>query len=295
MTESGYRVTEGVRTERGPAARRGGSTLALIWLAGLVTVAGVKYRALWPSYVDLHRWISARGVPDVVRGFDSLLIFTTVAFIAAWLVGRSQGASARRIMQLQSGRSGWSWMCAAALAPMILGGAALGMSRVAQNAESAEIANTLLRLVIKAPWTEEIFYRGMLAVVPAALIGWRGPRFRANAAASSFVFGIGHIAWSLDGVQEGWSTLLVTFAGGLWFIWLVKRWESLWVPMILHAGMNLGWTAAAASGGAGGGGLTENLLRVATIVIATVWTARATRVRRSVEAGIETAPKLAQF
>jgi predicted lipid-binding transport protein (Tim44 family) len=51
----------------------------------------------------------------------------------------------------------------------------------------------------------------------------------------------------------------------------------LWVPIALHAGMNLGWMLAAASGGAGGGGLAENLLRAATIGVATWWTIRCTR------------------
>jgi predicted lipid-binding transport protein (Tim44 family) len=59
--------------------------------------------------------------------------------------------------------------------------------------------------------------------------------------------------------------------------WLLSRWRWMWVPMVVHAGLNLGWMFAALSGGAGGGGLLENLLRAATITIASGWTIRVTR------------------
>jgi len=109
------------------------------------------------------------------------------------------------------------------------------------------------------------------------VLGWRGARFWLNAMLAAALFASVHIEWTIDGVVRGWPALLVTGFGALWFTWLLARWRSIWVPIGLHAGMNLGWMLAGASGGAGGGGWLVNILRVATMVIATWWTIRRTR------------------
>jgi len=141
------------------------------------------------------------------------------------------------------------------------------------------LASPLLKGVVRAPIMEELLFRGLLVGVTAAVLNWQGRRFWCNAFAAAALFASTHVDWTQTGFANGWSTLLVTGIGGLWYTWLLSRWRSLWVPMILHAGMNLGWLLAGATGGAGGGGLAINLLRAATITIATWWTIRATRNR----------------
>lgn len=136
----------------------------------------------------------------------------------------------------------------------------------------------LFQGVIRAPLIEESLWRGLLiAAAGAVLIPARKTplAFWLLAIASSLTFGGWHIAWTGDALVTGWPTVLVTTIGGIWFAWLMQRWNTLLIPIILHATMNLGWELAAQSGGAGGGGLTMNLARAATIAMATWWTIRA--------------------
>ena len=162
-------------------------------------------------------------------------------------------------------------MVLCASTPMVVGGAILGMQR-----GGGVTLNDLVGPVIRAPILEELVFRGLLIALPFALLGTRRV-FWHCAIASALAFGLTHVPWTLDGIASGWATILVTTIGGLWFAWLMRAWQSLLVPMMLHATMNLGWAFASASGGAAGGGVIDNLLRVATITIATIWTIRAMR------------------
>lgn len=168
-------------------------------------------------------------------------------------------------------------MVLVALLPMVAGGAVLCVMRWTSEATFDRVLFRFVSGVIRAPIAEELLYRGLLIGVCSAVVGWSGRWFWINAVAAALLFAIMHVAWSVEGFTNGWVAILVTGAGGLWYAWLLAQWRSLWVPMLLHAGMNLGWLLAGASGGAGGGGLTENLLRVATITIATWWTVRQTK------------------
>lgn len=167
-------------------------------------------------------------------------------------------------------------MVAVSLLPMVGGGIVLAVLRWAPEATLTGLPPKFISGVVRAPIAEELLFRGLLVGVAAAAVGWRGPRFWGNAAAAAMLFAVMHVTWSVQGIAGGWGTLMMTGAGGIWYAWLLARWGSLWVPMVLHAGMNLGWLLAGASGGAGGGGLVENLLRVGTIAIATWWTVRRT-------------------
>lgn len=251
--------------------------LAIAWVLGAGTVVVTRFRGEWELYRALHRWAAAHGVPDVLRNFDSLILCVAAAFVGARIVARSRGGKAGGWLRLRGGRPGWGIMVPLALVPMLVGGAALGWARTNPGADFAALLPKLVGGVIRAPIAEEMLFRGLLVAVCAAAIGWRGTRFWCNATMSAALFAATHVSWTAEAFADGWATLLVTGAGGLWYGWLLARWRSLWVPMILHAGMNLGWALAAAGGGAGGGGWIENLLRVATIVIATWWTVRRTR------------------
>lgn len=250
-------------------------TLVIVWLLGLTTVIATRYRAEWDTYVALHRWLAGLGVPDVVRHFDHVVLFAGAAFLGALLVTLRCGGTVFRLLALQRGRPGWSPMIFAALLPMVGGGALLGFQRWGVPDEFAVIAARFLSGVIRAPLAEELLFRGLLVAVPAvAALGWTGRAFWRNGFAAAALFASIHVSWKVEALADGWPNLLVTGLGGLWYAWLLARWRTLWVPMALHAGMNFGWLLAGAGGGAGGGGLIENLLRVATIAIATWWTIR---------------------
>jgi membrane protease YdiL (CAAX protease family) len=269
------------------------AVLTIVWILALACVVFTRFRGEWPSYKSLHTWLDAQGVPGWVRNLDSFLLFMLIAALGAvsvhlWLRRASvqAGGAARSIaadspaslLGLRRGRAGWLPVCLLPLAPMVIGGAVLGIIGGNLPAPASTVVPAVWSGVIRAAVQEELFFRGLLVgVVASAAIGWSGRAFWINATFAAALFGAMHIKWTLDAAAAGWPNVLMTFAGGLWFTWLLARWRTLWVPMILHAGMNLGWMLAAAEGGAGGGGLVVNLLRVATIAIATWMTIRATR------------------
>ncbi len=251
--------------------------LALAWGLGLCAVVAARFRGDWETYRGLHRWCAERGVPDFVRNLDSLVLFAGAALLGAWLVARWTGHSVAALLRLRRGRLGWATMVPIALLPMIGGGLVLGWMRWKPDSTLDGTFAKLIGGVVRAPIGEELLFRGLLVGVSAAALGWGGRRFWGNSLAAAVLFSAIHVSWNAQAIAGGWPTLLVTAAGGLWYAWLLSRWGSLWVPIALHAGMNLGWMLAAASGGAGGGGLAENLLRAATIGVATWWTIRCTR------------------
>lgn len=275
--------TDGARV---PAQRergnpRGAAIIAVAWGLGLGAVMASRFRGDWGFYKGLHRWCAERGIPDFIRNLDTLLLFVGVAFLGAWLAARWSSGSMAGLLGLRRGRTGWGLMVLLALLPMVGGGLVLGWMRWKPGTSFDGAVSPFIGAVVRAPIAEELLFRGLLVGVCAAAIGWRGRRFWGNALAAALLFAVTHVTWDAPSLASGWPTLLVTGAGGLWYAWLLSRWGNLWVPLVLHAGMNLGWMLAAASGGAGGGGLVENLLRAATITIATWRTISLTRVQPS--------------
>lgn len=268
------------------------AVFAIVWLLALACVVFARFRGQWPAYKSMHTWLDGQGVPGWARNLDAHLLFILVAILGAVIVHRviargraGPGGETRREAQspfgmlgIQRGVRGWVLVVMLALAPMILGGLVLGVRNGNVPAPMGTVVPAVLDGVFRAAVQEELFFRGLLVgVVASAAVGWSGRAFWINASLAAALFGAMHIKWTLDAAAAGWPNVLMTFAGGLWFTWLLARWRTLWVPMLLHAGMNLGWMLAAAQGGAGGGGLVENLLRVATITIATWMTVRRTR------------------
>ena len=271
-----------------PRTRR--RVLAIVWLPALAAVLLIRFRTRWPAYTALHKSLADRGVPEWVRNLDSVLVLVAASLLGAWLAHRAlaparastahaagdRPATTPAMLGLRRGERGWPRVVLVALAPMVVGGLVLGVRNGNIPAPASTVVPAVWSGVVRAAVQEELFFRGLLVAVPAAAIGWAGRAFWVNASFAAALFGAMHIRWTLEGLSGGWGTLLMTFAGGLWFAWLLARWRTLWVPMILHAGMNLGWMLAAAEGGAGGGGLIENLLRAATIALATWLTIRRT-------------------
>lgn len=252
------------------------AALVSAWVVGAGAVVAVRFRGKWDVYVSLHRWCAEHGVPNSIRQFDSLVLYSIAALLGSLIATYWLGGTVLNHLGLRRGQAGWKSMIPLALLPMVAGGAVLGMVRHGLQGDLNSLLPKVISGVVRAPLAEELLFRGLLVGVCAAAFGWRGLRFWLNAIVAAILFASIHVEWKEGAVQNGWPTLLVTGLGGLWYAWLLSRWQSLWVPMGLHAGMNLGWMLAGAGGGAGGGGWIENLLRVATITIATIWTVRRT-------------------
>jgi hypothetical protein len=112
-----------------------------------------------------------------------------------------------------------------------------------------------------AGFTEEFLFRGFLfgllfrkekwGFIPAALLG-------------AFIFGFAHI-YQGSTFSETMGVFIVTSLGAVWFSWLFIEWNNnLWIPIFLHALMNLSWILFNVSENALGGFYT-NLFRVITI------------------------------
>ncbi|MBK8267960.1 MAG: CPBP family intramembrane metalloprotease [Planctomycetes bacterium] len=229
------------------------SSIAAAWLLGIGTVIAVHYRAQSPAYMSIHRWMADHAIPQSVRNFDSLLWYTAAALLGAAFASRAVRRSISEILCMNTSRRGWAKMVLLALMPMVAGGAVLGLYRAGESIDLATAAQAILKGVVRAPWSEELLFRGLLVAVPAACLTRSGRRVWMHAIPAALLFGLTHVTWTRSGIVDGWPNLLVTFIGGLWYAWLLVRWRSIWAPMALHAGMNLGWLLASASGGAGGG------------------------------------------
>lgn len=122
---------------------------------------------------------------------------------------------------------------------------------------------------------EEVFFRGLAFVQLHRAARWG---VVPAAAVPAVAFAAGHVGPSSD-LAAAFGVFAVTFAGALWFAWIVVAWGFvLWPAVALHVFMNLWWSAFGA-GATALGGVGANLLRGATIAIATVWTIRHARRR----------------
>ncbi len=142
--------------------------------------------------------------------------------------------------------------------PMFLGGYYLFEINHEINIEN------ILAGSIFVGFIEELYYRGFLfgqifrntklGFIPAIFFG-------------ALVFASGHLYQSQD-IYELFGIFTVTFMGAILFAWLYVEWNyNLWIPVFLHALMNLSWhifnmdeTAL--------GGIIPNLLRGLTVILA---------------------------
>lgn len=251
-------------------------TLAVsLFALGVVAVLVARLRVGWTPYLDLHRRLHDLGLPDWARQLDYPLLVLAAVALGALVARRAAGIPPREALRLQRPAPTWRIMCAVASAPMLVGGAILGAARGGSLPWAS-----IWPQCVRAPLLEELLFRSLMVGAVLAALRGTSKAFWPVAVLSSAAFALTHVAWSIDGLTSGWITLLVTGAGGLWYAWLLREWGSVLVPGLLHASMNAGWLLAGASGGAGGGGISENLLRAATIAIATGWTVRSRSRRR---------------
>lgn len=123
------------------------------------------------------------------------------------------------------------------------------------------------------PLLEEVLYRGFLC----GLLLSRG-RMPAWAAigVSAALFGWVHVDLAAP-FQESIGLFFLTGSGGVVFAWLFLRWRrNIWVPFMLHAGMNLAWNVFNVADSALGGWYPFSL-QSASIVLAVGLTLRWTK------------------
>lgn len=130
----------------------------------------------------------------------------------------------------------------------------------------------LLFLTIFSPIVEEIEFRGFGVRQLRRGTGWP---FWVVVWPSAILCGYGHVEQG-QGSMEMASLFLLTGTGGVVFAWLVYRWQTLWVAVVLHICMNLWWALFSVSKNAVGGWFPF-ALQTLTILLAIVGTVYFTR------------------
>ncbi|QNH63192.1 CPBP family intramembrane glutamic endopeptidase [Hymenobacter sediminicola] len=129
------------------------------------------------------------------------------------------------------------------------------------------VAGNLVRGALWAGLGEETLFRGFL-------FGqlYRKVRFPwlLTILIESGIFATGHLYQSHD-LASAAGVLAVTFSGGVWFGWLYKSWNNLWVPVFLHVFMNAWWMLFEVSDTALGN-VWANVFRVLTIGLSVAFT-----------------------
>ncbi|KAA3627416.1 MAG: CPBP family intramembrane metalloprotease [Bacteroidetes bacterium] len=146
--------------------------------------------------------------------------------------------------------------------PMLLGGLLFFDFTSEFNVQNIIAGSLIIGFV------EELFFRGFLfgqiynnsrwGFIPVIVLG-------------AIVFASGHLYQSQD-PGELIGIFGVTFMGAVLFAWLFVEWnDNLWVPIFLHAFMNLTWHIFEMDDTALGG-ILPNVLRALTVALAIVFT-----------------------
>lgn len=127
----------------------------------------------------------------------------------------------------------------------------------------------LLYFTILSPVSEEILFRGF-----AFWMLYRYVRlgFWAAALLPAAVFGAMHMAQSQE-LMEQVGIIAITGIGGIWFSWLLMKWENLWVPIAFHILMNFWWELFEAGDNAFGD-VIANISRFLTVFLSILFTVR---------------------
>ena len=121
----------------------------------------------------------------------------------------------------------------------------------------------LIFMGILGPISEELLFRGFAF---RELRRWVGAPFWLAATISSLMFGAVHLSQGAS-LTEALAVMGVTAVGGFLFCWVTERWQSLWLGIVMHVGLNVGWTVF----GLGDNALGDwkaNAARLAPVVVA---------------------------
>jgi membrane protease YdiL (CAAX protease family) len=108
---------------------------------------------------------------------------------------------------------------------------------------------------------------------------WIGVPFWLAALISSLLFGAAHFSQGST-LAESLAAMGITMAGGFLFCWAAERWQSLWLGITMHIGLNVVWALFSAGDNAVGG-MAGNIARLAAVVVALGGTLVLTRRQRT--------------
>lgn len=233
--------------------------VVLVLVAAALVLGFVRLRGQVAPWIAFHRWMRDLGVPAPARQLDATILLLGASVGATLALGARGARGVAEHLALRGGLGRALRFAAIAAIPMGIVGSIVG--------DGLTVSWALIPGVLVAPFVEEVFFRGCLVALPVRV---GGLAFWPVAFLAGALFGASHVPWTSALDWTSLPTFLVTGAGGVWFGWLlrVSGW-SLWVPLCMHAAMNLAWMAFGVSADAVGG-LWANLGRAGTIALAIV-------------------------
>lgn len=231
------------------------------WVVAIVVAVAVfvftRVRGEVPAYVAIHRWLADLGVDGSTRNLDASLLIVLGSLLAARIAG-GRGQTCKTLGLHGSLPAGLAFALLAGL-PMLL--------QAAVSSTGVRFDANTMRVVLLAPFVEEIFFRAVLVSIP---VRQTGRCFWPITILAGALFGSLHVPWTSGLGFDHLGILGATMAGGIWYAWLLRCYEwNLWTTIGLHAVMNGAWVVFGVAGDAAGG-LWPNIGRGLTIALGTV-------------------------
>jgi membrane protease YdiL (CAAX protease family) len=136
--------------------------------------------------------------------------------------------------------------------------------------------NTFYSNLISAGFFEEFMYRGFLFGILFFYAGWG---FVPAILVPSLIFASGHLYQAHD-VGSAISVFAFTTVASVGFALTYLVWKSLWMPILMHAFMDITWELFDLQGGALGNN-TANVFRFTTIGLLLFFTIRKARTQKA--------------
>jgi len=137
----------------------------------------------------------------------------------------------------------------------------------------------LLFFSFLSPFEEEIVFRGFAFWM---LYKYGRLGFWGSVLVPSLLFGFVHL-YQANELMDAMGIFGITTAGGIFFSWLLMRWENLWVPIFVHALMNSWWEVFEVDDTALGGYMATiaRLLVVGVSIVLTLYKVRLQQIAAS--------------
>jgi len=229
-------------------------TMTVIVVLGVAVLANYIHDVLtrFSAYNRLHQtqpWYCAEALDKVV-----IMLLCSGAL---WFLHRGGIGNILREMRLDNVSSRGVIIMSVCTLPMLIGFALT--RRLDPNLNLAEIAFR----DFFSPMVEEIHVRGFAFLQLYRRARWP---FWLAAMPQALLAAFSHIEQG-DTFRDRCEIFFLIFSGALIFSWLLKKWDSLWVPFVLHALMNLWWDLFSVSRNILGGWFPFTLQQLTMILV----------------------------
>jgi CAAX protease family protein len=237
--------------------------ISVITITAFITCAYCKYFYAYIIF-SVAKW---EAMTDMSRNIMVNIFQFSIILLACWFMFKK---SPFKTLGLNTGfLQGFIWTIVFSL-PMFIGYPML-------SSFNTNLSLTIVyRDLIAAGFFEEYMFRGFLFGILFLYSGWG---FIPATLIASLIFGSGHL-YQATNFGEAISVFLFTAMASTGFALFYLAWKSLWIPIFLHASMDLAWDMFGLEGGAVGNA-TANIFRFTTIGLVVFFTVRKMKQNKS--------------